>query len=90
MFVVVISEPRTYEDALVDPVVGPWGTEQEAREWGFAHADGFHVKAMVTPGATLPAGQHKASAMCPNCAHLVSHVCDREFAELPIPVENQL
>lgn len=51
MYVVVISEPRSFEDPRIDPVVGPFATEEEAREYGFMYADGFHVKELQCPPA---------------------------------------
>jgi hypothetical protein len=47
-FVVVVSEPSTYEDSTIDPVVGPFASEQEARDWGFTNSDGFHIKMLVS------------------------------------------
>lgn len=50
MYVVVNSEPR-YERADLDPVVGPFASEEKAREYGYMYFETFHIKELQAPPA---------------------------------------
>ena len=60
MYVCVNTEPRSYEDVRIDPVVGPFETEERAREYGFMYCQQFHIKELQAPPAPF-------NGECPTC-----------------------